>query len=156
MRIRRPKRDILSSCRSLTKLEASEPARAVCCSPHTVTSVNELSWYWITLAATVPPIVAVLVAYLFWRTGQSTFGNIVGTAVLFAAALGLILREYVDLDRITNECLEAGTTCFPQPSAFARFAIYAFIALVQVFALFGLGLFIEERVRRRSYAREWQ
>jgi len=121
-----------------------------------VTSVNELSWYWITLAATVPPILAVLVAYLFWRTGQSTFGNIVGTALLFASALGLILREYVDLDRLTNECLDAGTTCFPQPSAFTRFAVYAFIALVQVFALFWLGLFVEERVRRRSYAREWQ
>jgi hypothetical protein len=121
-----------------------------------VTSVNELSWYWITLAATVPPIAALVVAYLFWRTGQMTFGNIVGTAVLFAAALGLMLREYVELDRITNDCLEAGTTCFPQPSAFTRFAIYAFISLIQVFALFWLGLFVEERVRRRSYAREWQ
>ena len=121
-----------------------------------MTSVTDLSWYWITLAATVPPILAVLVAYLFWRSGQSTFGNIVGTAVLFASALGLILREYVDLDRLTNACLDEGATCFPQPSAFTRFAIYASIALVQVFALFWLGLFIEERVRRRGYAREWQ
>jgi hypothetical protein len=128
---------------------------AVCFYP-TVTSVNGLSWYWITLAATVPPIMAVLVAYAFWRGGQNTFGNIVGTAVLFASALGLILREYVDLDRLTNECLDAGTTCFPQPSAFTRFAVYAFIALIEVFALFWLGLFIEERVRRRSYSREWQ
>ena len=108
------------------------------------------------MAATIPPIVGGLVAYLFWRSRQVTFGNIVGTAVLFASALGLILREYVELDRVTTACLDAGTTCFPRPSAFARFAIYAFIALIQVFALFSLSLVVEERVRRRGYSKEWQ
>jgi hypothetical protein len=80
----------------------------------------------------------------------------VGTAVLFATAIGLILREYVELDRLTQQCLDAGAVCWPQPSAFTRFAIYAFIALIEVFALFSLSLVIEERVRRRNYAREWQ
>ena len=54
------------------------------------------------------------------------------------------------------QCLDAGFVCWPEPSAFTRFAIYAFIGLIEVFALFTLGLKAEERSRRRHYAREWQ
>lgn len=118
--------------------------------------MNELSWFWIALELTVAPAMALLVAFAFWRVRQMTFGSIVGTAVLFATAIGLILREYVELDRLTQQCLDAGAVCWPQPSAFTRFAIYAFIALIEVFALFSLSLVIEERARRRNYAREWQ
>lgn len=115
-----------------------------------------LSWRWIAFASTVPPLIGFLVSIPFWRKGQATFGSIVGTAVIFAAAIGLILREYVVLDRLTQACLDAGTTCFPNPSAFTRFAIYAFIGLIEVFALFTVSLVVEERIRRRSYAREWR
>jgi hypothetical protein len=118
--------------------------------------INELNWFWIALALTVPPVVGVLVALPFWRSNQMTFGSIVGTTVIFGAAIGLILREYVELDRVTQQCLDAGSVCWPNPSAFTRFAIYAFIGLIEVFALFSVGLKIEERVRRRGYAREWQ
>jgi hypothetical protein len=76
--------------------------------------------------------------------------------VIFGSALGLILREYVVLDRITKACLDAGDVCWPQPSAFTRFAIYAFIGLIEVFALFTFSLKFEERVRRRDYDTEWQ
>jgi hypothetical protein len=120
------------------------------------TTVTELSWSWIALMGIVPLILGVLLSFPFWRSGQSTFGNIVGTAVIFGFALGLILREYVVLDRITKACLDAGDVCWPQPSAFTRFAIYAFIGLIEVLALFTIGLKFEERVRRRDYAREWQ
>jgi hypothetical protein len=115
-----------------------------------------MSWLWIALAITVPPLVAVLVAVPFWRKGQATFGSIIGTAVIFASAIGLILREYVEIDRLVQACLDAGTTCFPEPSAFTRFAVYACIGMVQAFALFSLSLVVEERIRRRNYAREWQ
>jgi hypothetical protein len=115
-----------------------------------------LSWRWIVFAATIPPFAGFLVSIPFWRKGQSTFGSIVGTAVIFASAMGLILREYAVLDRLTQECLDAGTVCFPDPSAFTRFAIYAFMGLIQVFALFTVSLVVEERIRRRNYAREWQ
>jgi hypothetical protein len=118
--------------------------------------MNELSWWWITLAATIPPAIALLLALPFWRSRQMTFGSIVGTAVIFGSAIGLILREYVELDRVTQACLEAGTVCWPHPSAFTRFAIYAFIALLEVFALFITSLKVEERIRRRGYAPEWQ
>jgi hypothetical protein len=118
--------------------------------------VNQLSWLWIGLEVTVPPLAAVLLATPFWRKGQMIFGNIVGTAVIFGSAFALIMREYVELDRLTQACLDAGTVCWPEPSAFTRFAIYAFIGLIEVFLLFTLSLRVEERVRRRSYAREWQ
>ena len=115
-----------------------------------------LNWPWIAVMAAGAPAAALLVAWPFWRTRQMTLGSIAGTAVVFGTALGLILREYVEIDRITTECLDAGTVCWPDPSAFTRFAIYAFIGLAEVFALFMISLKIEERVRRRGYAREWQ
>jgi hypothetical protein len=118
--------------------------------------MNHVNWFWIFLGATVPAVMGVLVAIPFWRKGQMTFGSIVGTAVIFGSAMGLILREYVELDHVTQECLDAGTVCWPNPSAFTRFAIYAFIGLIEVFALFTIGLKAEERNRRRNYAREWQ
>jgi hypothetical protein len=118
--------------------------------------VTGLNWYWISLMATAAPLAAVVVALPFWRTRQMTLGNIAGTAVIFGTAMGLILREYVELDRITKACLDTGSVCWPEPSAFTRFAVYAFIGLAEVFVLFGISLKLEERVRRRGYAKEWQ
>src|SRR4029453_4114376 len=111
--------------------------------------MNHLNWFWIALAATVPGIAGVLVALPFWRKGQMTFGSIVGTAVIFGSGIGFILREYVELDHVSQQCLDAGTVCWPNPSAFTRFAIYAFIGLIEVFALFIIGLKVEERIRRQ-------
>jgi hypothetical protein len=115
-----------------------------------------LTWSWIAVGAVVPPIIAVLAAVPLWRRGQDILGNVIGTIVIFGSAIGLIVREYLVIDRITEECLQAGTVCWPEPSAFARFAVYAFVGLVQVIALFSLSLIVEERLRRRSYAPEWR
>ena len=122
----------------------------------TETSVAHLSWSWIAVMAIVPPLLGVLLSFPFWRSAQTTFGNVIGTAVIFGFAMGLILREYVVLDRITKACLDGGDVCWPQPSAFMRFAVYAFMGLVEVFALFTISLKFEERVRRRDYSSEWQ
>lgn len=118
--------------------------------------MSELNWFWIGLGATVPLAVGVLVAVPFWRSNQPILGNIAGTALMFGAAIGLILREYTELDQITRRCLDDGIPCFPNPSAFTRFAIYAFISLAQVFILFSLSLRAEDRNRRRDYAPEWR
>jgi len=115
-----------------------------------------LNWFWITLMATVPLVVGHLVAYPFWRTNQGIFGNIVGTGVMFSSAFALILREHVVLDRIVQRCLDAGVPCWPEPAPFTRYAIYAFIALIEVFILFSLSLRVEERLRSRDYAPEWR
>ena len=105
---------------------------------------------------TAPLGAGCLVALPFWRSGQAIFGNIVGTLVIFGTALALIGREYVELDRITQACLDAGTTCWPAPTAFTRFAIYAFIGLGEVFVMFVLSVRVEERIRNSRYAPEWR
>jgi hypothetical protein len=118
--------------------------------------VNDLSWHWIGLELTVAPLAGLLVAFPFWRKGGMIFGNIAGTCIIFASAFGLIFREHFELDRLVAECLDAGVVCWPEPSAFTRFAIYAFIALFEVCALFSLSLVVERRMRSRDYAPEWR
>ena len=118
--------------------------------------MSELSWFWIALALTVPTLAGGLVAFPFWRKGEPIFGNIAGTVIIFGAAVALIMRERVELDRIARGCLDQGFVCWPEPSAFTRFAIYAFIALFEVMALFSLSLRVETKMRRRGYAPEWR
>ena len=115
-----------------------------------------LNWFWIALAVAIPLVAGGLIAYPFWRLSQPIFGNIVGSAVIFAIAIGLIMREHVELDRVVQACLDRGVTCWPEPSAFTRFAIYAFIALFQVIALFTLSVRVEAKLRRRGYDPEWR
>mgnify|MGYP001053436435 CR=1 FL=1 len=97
-----------------------------------------LNWDYIWMGAAIPPCVAVLFAFPFWWKEQPIFGNLVGTGVLFGA------------------CLDAGIPCFPDPPAFTRYAIYAFIALIQVILLFSFSLKVEQKRRRRGYAPEWR
>jgi hypothetical protein len=118
--------------------------------------VTELNWRWIALMATAPPLAGLLVAYAIWRTEQIVLGNLAGTAVIFGAALALILRESAEIDLTIRRCLDAGYTCWPEPSAFTRYAIYAFIGLFEVFAVFILSLRVERQIRNRNYAPEWR
>ena len=118
--------------------------------------VTGLSWNWIALMGSVPLVVGLIVAYPFWRRSEAIFGNIIGTGVIFSAAFAMIWREHLQIDQVVQQCLDAGTTCFPEPAAFTRFAIYCFIALVEVFIVFMLSLRVEERIRRRDYAPEWR
>jgi hypothetical protein len=119
-------------------------------------SVTELSWPWIAVMLTLPPVVGLAVAYLVWRMNQIILGNLAGAVVIFGSALAMILRESIELDRLTQRCLDAGYTCWPEPSAFTRYAIYAFIALIEVFGVFAWSLKVEERIRNRNYAPEWR
>jgi hypothetical protein len=119
-------------------------------------SVTGLSWFAIVLMAIVPPIAGGLIAYPFWRKRQPILGNIAGSVVIFGAALMLILRESVELDRLTRQCIDAGYYCFPTPTSFSRYAIYAFIALFEVFALFTVSLSVENKIRRSGYDPEWR
>ena len=118
--------------------------------------MRELSWYWIALMSTVPPVAGALVAFVVWRTGQMILGNLAGALVIFSIAIALILRETIELNRVTQACLDAGYTCWPEPSAFVRYAIYAAIGLIEVFALFAFSLRVETRNRNRAYAPEWR
>jgi hypothetical protein len=115
-----------------------------------------LRWSWIIFELTITPAVGLLVALPFWRKGGMIFGNIAGTAIIFGSAFGLIMREYAEIDRMVRACLDEGAVCFPEPSAFTRFAIYAFIGLAEVFALFTLSLRAEKKRRDQDYAPEWR
>jgi hypothetical protein len=118
--------------------------------------LTELSWPWIAVMLTAPPLAALVVAMACWRQGQIVLGNLAGTAVCFGAAIGLIMRERVALDMLAQRCLDAGVACWPQPSAFTRYAVYAFIALIEVFALFIYSLRVEARKRNERFAPEWR
>ena len=119
--------------------------------------MNQLNWYWVTFSLTVPPLAGALVAFPFWRKDQAIFGNIFGTVVIFGSAFALIMREHIELDVLIRQCFDAGEQiCSPEPSAFARFAVYSFIALFQVIVLFSLSLKVDEKMRRRGYAPEWR
>jgi hypothetical protein len=118
--------------------------------------VTSLSWRWIAVMLTGPPLAGGLVAFLIWQTRQYLIGNLAGTVVIFGSALGLIVRESVELTRATQACIDAGYVCWPDPSEFTRYAVYAFIGLAEVIALFSYSLRVETRLRRRSYAPEWR
>ena len=118
--------------------------------------MNGLNWYWIALEIVAAPVAGFLLAFPLWRKGQVILGNIAGTVAIFGTAIGLIFREYAVLDQATKACLDQGFTCWPSPSAFTRFAIYAFIGLIVVLALFSVSLVFERRTARRDYAPEWR
>jgi hypothetical protein len=118
--------------------------------------MRELSWGWIAFALAVPPLLGGVAALPIWLKGEPIFGNLVGTAAIFGSAVGLILRERVELERVTQQCLDQGYTCWPDPTAFTRYAVYAFIALFEVMVLFSVSLKVEQRVRRRGYDPEWR
>jgi hypothetical protein len=118
--------------------------------------VNELSWYWIGLELTVAPLMGIIATYPFWRRAEMIFGNLVGTGVILGWAIALILREYVEIDRVVQACIDAGTTCWPKPSADTRFGIYAAVGFSEVFVLFTVSLGVERRISNREYAAEWR
>jgi hypothetical protein len=118
--------------------------------------LTELNWLWIGVLLAVPPFVAVAVAFPLWKNEQMILGNVAGTAVIVAAAFALIARESVEIYGATQACLDAGTTCWPNPSAFMRYAIYAGIGLLEVFGLFTYSLRVERQIRNQRYAPEWR
>jgi hypothetical protein len=118
--------------------------------------VTELNWQWIALMATAPGILGVLLAWTCWRKTEIILGNLAGTAVILGFAFALIFRESAEVERVTRACLDAGYTCWPSPSAFVRYAIYAAIGFLEVVALFMASLSVERRIRNRRYAPEWR
>ena len=115
-----------------------------------------MSWLWIGVAVTVPSALALLVAWPFWRRDAAIIGNALGAGIIFIAAIAFIGREYVELQRLTAACLEAGRICSFHPEPFTRFAIYGLIGLCEACALFALSIRTEEKLRRKSSKWNWQ
>jgi hypothetical protein len=115
-----------------------------------------LSWTWIAVMLLVPLPVAALAAAPVWRRSEFILGNLAGSAVIFGTSVTLIFRERVALDALVQACLDKGVACWPDPSPFDRYAIFAGIAFVQVIALFAISLRVEARLKNRAYAPEWR
>ena len=118
--------------------------------------MHGLNWGWIALMIVGPALPALAIAWIAWREGQMILGNLAGTAVIFISAFALIMRERIELDRYQLACIDAGFYCLIEPSPFARFAVYAGVGLIEIFALFALSLRVERSQRNRSYAPEWR
>lgn len=118
--------------------------------------MTQPNWFWIAVGIIAPTALAGAVAYPIWLKNQPVLGNIAGSVLIFAAAFALIARESIALDRAARACLDRGFVCPPTPSAFMRYAIYAFIALLEMIALFSVSLRVEHRLRRRGYDPEWR
>ena len=121
-----------------------------------LTGAQGLNWHWIAIQSTTAPVLALLLAVPFWRKSEMIFGNIVGSGLVLGWAIVLILLEYIEVDRSVQACIDASTTCWPEPSAFARFAIYASIGMAEVFLIFTISLAVERRISNRNYAPEWR
>src|SRR5260221_4090077 len=99
--------------------------------------MNQVTWYGITVSLGIPPLIGGLIAFPFWRRDQAIFGNIFGTVIIFCSAFALIMREHIELDRLIQQCLDAGEeNCLPDPSPFAPVSAYSFIPLFQVIGPF--------------------
>jgi hypothetical protein len=119
-------------------------------------ALTTLSWFWLGVMATAPLVAGLLIAWPVWSTGETVLGNLAATAVIFAAAFALILRENTEIDRLVRQCYDAGYVCRASPPAFVRFAIYASIGLFQEIAVFLASLRVERTRRNRGVAPEWQ
>lgn len=108
------------------------------------------------VALALPTLAALLVALPFWLNRDPLMGNVIGAGVIFLAVILLFAREYVELARLRQSCAQAGVACSIHPDDFIRYAIYGFIGFLDVIALFMVSLAVEERLRRRNRAREWQ
>jgi hypothetical protein len=124
--------------------------------PTVPSALASLNWEWIALMATAPLLLGLLVAWPVWNAKEPILGNLAATAVIFACAFALILRENTEIDRLTRQCYDAGYVCRPDPSSFVRFAIYAGIGLLEEIAIFMTSLRVERRLRNRGVAPEWQ
>jgi hypothetical protein len=60
------------------------------------------------------------------------------------------------IQKILLKCVAAGRPCTVHAAPFARFAVYGFIGMLDVMALFVLSLWIEEKRRKRLLAPEWR
>ena len=110
---------------------------------------------WILLAAAIVPLAfGLLAAWPLWLArAADEVGSIAGAGVILASTVGLIAREFGDVLEITRRCVEAEVPCHFRPEPFTRYASYGGIGIVQIFALFFVGLGVEERLRNRPGTR---
>jgi hypothetical protein len=115
-----------------------------------------MSWSWIVAALVVPLALAGALAWPLWGRVRDSMGSILGAFVVFVFAIGFAGREYIHIQRLTEQCLAGGVICRFSPEPFTRFGIYMFIAMAQAFLLFTVGAAIEHRKENRAFSAAWR
>ena len=116
-----------------------------------------MSPFWIAIGSTVPLALGLVVAAPLWYMRHEIIGNITGATLIFMTTVGMIAREWMELEnkRLAN-CPDTETFCLPDPGNFNKFALYAFLGLAQVVVLFLVSLRVERSIRNRGVAPEWR
>jgi hypothetical protein len=119
--------------------------------------MSELNWMSVAILVLVALPLGCVVATPLWRRQEGLLGNLAGTGVIFGTAIVIILKDSAESDALVSTCLDAGLTdCFSASSPFTRYAIYAFLGLAEVIALFLISHVVERRMRDRDFAPEWR
>jgi len=114
----------------------------------------KLNLVYVAVAAVLPIVTGILIAWPLWRMRvRDEMGTIAGAGVVLLFAVFFIAREFGEVQGTLARCIADGRLCRFTPEPFTRYAIYAGLAMLQVFLLFVLGLNVEERLRRRANRR---
>lgn len=66
-----------------------------------------MNLWWVAAAAVLPLLVALLVAWPFWRKHVGDeMGTVVGAFVVFTCVILFVGREYVEIKKIETACIE--------------------------------------------------
>ena len=117
---------------------------------------DTLSWAWVAAAIVIPLTLAAAIAWPLWGRVDDSMGSITGAFVVLVFGVAFVARELIHIQRLTYRCIALETVCRFYPQPFTRFFIYGAIAMLQVFLLFAVGGYIEDRIRNRSFATEWR
>ena len=116
-----------------------------------------INWGLLGIASVGPMVVALAVAWPFWRKGSVIAGNTAGLAVLFICCLLAGGTEYVDALKFSIFCEGNATGCKPpRPSNFIRLATFGFIAMIQAMLLYVISALKERRLSRSHYESRWR
>ena len=115
------------------------------------------NWDLIALASLSPLLVAVAIAWPFWKSGRFIIANVAGLAVVLIACLFFGLAEYADALKFRFWCAETNTPCRPTGSGdFMRISAFAFIAMIQAMLLHVVSGMKERRADRAAYDMRWR
>lgn len=119
--------------------------------------LRDINWDLIGLASLPPLLVALAVAWPFWKSGRFIIGNVAGLAVVLVACLIFGFAEYADALKFRYWCAETNTPCKPTGSGdFLRISLFAFIAMVQAMLLHVISGMKEHRTDRAGYDLRWR
>ena len=109
------------------------------------------------MASLSPLLMALAVAWPFWKSGRYIIGNVAGLAVVLVACLFFGFAEYAEALKFRFWCVETNTPCRPAGSSdFMRMSLFGFIAMAQAMLLHVVSGMKERRADRATYDVGWR